>query len=307
MKTVICLMGPTAVGKSDVALQIASQIPSEIISVDSAMVYRGMDIGTAKPTPAEQALVKHHLIDINDPTNPYSAAKFVQDAGQAINSIFQQNKYPLLVGGTMLYFKALQQGLSFLPSADHAIRLKLSEEALEIGWAAMHDRLQSIDPQLAKKISANDPQRIQRALEVYEITKQAPSALFEKDKTDRSSFHFINIAIVPENRILLHEKIATRFTKMLELGLLSEVEALFTRGDLHTDLPAIRSVGYRQAWSYLAGEINFETMVERSIIATRQLAKRQFTWLRQWPELHTFTNTDKNLIEKILKLCKILF
>ncbi len=288
----IFLMGPTASGKTDLVIELVKNksLPVEIISVDSAMVYRGMDIGTGKPSKEELAIVPHHLIDIRDPSDPYSAADFREDALKLIVDITKRGKIPLLVGGTLLYFRALEKGLSPLPSADPIIREKLLKEAREIGWEAMHQRLAKIDPSAANRIHPNDPQRIQRALEVYEITNKPMSELF-KDKSLQVNeslqsndlnlqYKIHSFALVPRDRKFLHDRIAKRFLKMLELGLLEEVKHLFNRGDLHANLPAIRSVGYRQVWQYLAGEISYDDMVLKAMTATRQLAKRQLTWLR---------------------------
>ncbi|MGD9152917.1 MAG: tRNA (adenosine(37)-N6)-dimethylallyltransferase MiaA [Gammaproteobacteria bacterium] len=296
--SVICIMGPTASGKSKLAMQLAREINGEIISVDSALVYRGMDIGTAKPAAKELKEIPHHLINIRDPKESYSAAEFCTDARTAIKEILAKNKKPILVGGTMLYFKALQFGLDEMPSADKNIRKKISRDAEKLGWPAMHKKLQQIDPKTAKKINPNDSQRIQRALEVYELTGQPISILQTKNKTS-NEFNFINFAIKIKSRCELHQKIAERFKKMLEQGLIEEVRKLFNRGDLNPNLPSMRAVGYRQVWQYLAGEYDYETMIEKAIAATRQLAKRQLTWLKSWPDLHIIANNHSDLIKNI--------
>ncbi|WP_333606639.1 tRNA (adenosine(37)-N6)-dimethylallyltransferase MiaA [Arsukibacterium sp.] len=282
---VICLMGPTASGKTALAIALCQQLNAEIISVDSALVYRGMDIGTAKPTAAELTMAPHHLLDIRDPAGSYSAADFRQDALQLITDIHQRGKIPLLVGGTMLYFKALLEGISALPAADAAVRQQLEAEAREQGWAALHQQLANIDPVAAARIHPNDPQRINRALEVYRLTGQSLTKL-TAEKTEPFPFSVHQFAIAPTDRAILHQRIAERFMLMLEQGFEQEVQWLRQRGDLHIDLPSIRCVGYRQMWQYLDGEHSYGQMVEKGIAATRQLAKRQLTWLRGWPNLH---------------------
>jgi len=291
---VYCIMGPTASGKSHLAMEIAERFPCEIISVDSVMVYRGMDIGSAKPSLADQEKVPHHLIDIRDPSERYSAAEFAKDAAEKIKEICSRHKIPLLVGGTMLYYKALQQGLSQLPSADESVRKKMIE-SVNGDWTLLHERLQQVDPKAAEAIHPNDPQRLIRALEVYEITQQPMTVLFDQNPSilERlDDIEFVNVALSPEDRSVLHEKIEQRFDEMLAQGFLGEVEKLYVRKDLNADLPAIRAVGYRQAWEYLSGEYDLETMREKAIVATRQLAKRQLTWLRSWPNVHWMTAPD---------------
>jgi len=295
-------MGPTASGKSKIAMQLAEKLPIEIVNVDSAIVYRGMNIGTAKPAPEELAKIQHHLIDIRDPAQSYSAADFRTDALVAIKKIIARGKVPLLVGGTMLYFKALQEGLSELPSADKKIREKISAEAKQIGWQGLHQRLKKVDPKAAKKIHPNDAQRIQRALEVFMLTGKTISELCGKKKEEASLYEFINIAIAPKDRKLLHERIERRFEDMLKRGFIDEVKALYGREDLNRDLPAMRAVGYRQVWDYLAGDLDFEQMKYKAIVATRQLAKRQLTWLRSWPNVCWFDSEALNLVEEIYKL-----
>ncbi|MYM83214.1 tRNA (adenosine(37)-N6)-dimethylallyltransferase MiaA [Duganella sp. FT50W] len=284
----VAIMGPTASGKTACALAIAARIPSEIISVDSALVYRGMDIGTAKPTREELAAVPHHLIDIIDPLDAYSVAQFRKDTLRLVDEISARGKLPLLVGGTMLYFKGLADGLDDLPGADPAVRAALDEEAARLGWPAMHARLAAVDPDTAARLAPADAQRIQRALEIYTLSGKPMSELLAlRDKTELP-FELLSFALEPSDRAVLHQRIARRFDLMLEEGpdgnLITEVEALRRRGDLHLGLPSIRCVGYRQAWEYLDGTIDYPTMRETGIIATRQLAKRQLTWLRSMPE-----------------------
>ncbi|MDF2866984.1 MAG: tRNA dimethylallyltransferase [Gammaproteobacteria bacterium] len=300
--TVICLMGPTAAGKTEVAVELVNQLPCDIISVDSAMVYRGMNIGTAKPDSAVLAIAPHKLIDIRDPVEPYSAAEFCQDALNEIKKTIRVGRIPLLVGGTMLYFRALQQGLSALPSADSALRQRLSEEAAHLGWPVLHERLTQLDPASAVRIHKHDAQRIQRALEIIAITGKPLTQLYAEQKTVADNLQFINIGLVPTDRAILHARIATRFTKMLKQGFIEEVQMLRARPDLHPELPAMRAVGYRQVWDYLTGLIRFEEMQERGIIATRQLAKRQLTWLRHWPDVTWFDIENTALVRNILAI-----
>ena len=282
----VALMGPTASGKTAAALELARRVPAEIISVDSALVYRGMDIGTAKPTPAERASVPHHLIDILDPAEAYSAMQFRQDALRLVEDIHSRGKLPLLVGGTMLYFKALQDGLDELPQADPALRAQLDDEAAQYGVPALHARLATLDPATAARLKPTDSQRIQRALEIIALTGQPMSQLLARAPKTELPFALLPIALEPSDRGVLHERIAARFDPMLKTpgGLLEEVQRLRARGDLHLGLPSMRCVGYRQAWEYLDGEYDFATMREKGIAATRQLAKRQLTWLRSMPQ-----------------------
>ncbi len=302
--TIICLMGPTAAGKTDLAVKLTQHLPLEIISVDSAMVYRGMDIGTAKPGPEILALAPHRLLDIRDPSEAYSAGQFHEDALQEITAILKKDKIPLLVGGTMLYFHSLQNGLAPLPRANLKIREFILEEAKIHGWYYLHQRLQKIDPVAATRIHPNDPQRIQRALEVHEMTGQSLTALIQQQQNQTSPYHFINLVVAPTDRNQLNSNIEQRFLLMLTQGVIPEVEKLFSRKDLTADLPAIRSVGYRQIWSYLSGDLSYEEMQERSIIATRQLAKRQLTWLRSWEDSHWYASEDEQRVEKILLFLK---
>ena len=281
----VAIMGPTASGKTAAALALARVIPSEIISVDSALVYRQMNIGTAKPTPEELASVPHHLIDIIDPTESYSVAQFRADTLRLVADITARGKLPLLVGGTMLYFKGLQDGLDDLPGADPALRAALEEDAAQIGWPAMHARLQALDPVTALRLAPNDAQRIQRALEIITLSGQPMSALLALREKTALPFELASFALEPSDRAVLHARIATRFETMLANdALLDEVETLRRRGDLHPGLPSMRCVGYRQAWDYLDGRIDRAALRETGIIATRQLAKRQLTWLRSMPE-----------------------
>ena len=281
----VAIMGPTASGKTAAALEIARRIPSEIISVDSALVYREMDIGTAKPTPAELAEVPHHLIDIIDPAEAYSAMQFRQDALRLTQEIAARGKLPLLVGGTMLYFKVLRDGLDELPQADPILRAQLDEEAAQVGMPAMHARLAALDPVTAARLKPNDSQRIQRALEISLLTGQPMSSLLSQKPAEPLPFTLLPLALEPSERAVLHERIALRFDLMLQGGALErEVTALRARGDLHLGLPSMRCVGYRQMWEYLDGSIDATALREKGIAATRQLAKRQLTWLRSMPE-----------------------
>jgi tRNA dimethylallyltransferase len=282
--TIVCLMGPTACGKTAKAIQMVEQGGYEIISVDSAMVYRGMDIGTATPSEEELARAPHRLINIRDPSESYSAGDFCRDVVVEIKDILANGNTPLLVGGTMMYYHQFQKGYSELPSADEAIRQQISLEAKQLGWAAMHVKLQQIDPTTAGQLHPNDAQRISRALEIYYQTNKPLSQWHQEQTQQTSDYEFENIILAPEERAIIHERIEKRFDLMLEHGFLDEVDALYKRGDLHPDLPSIRSVGYRQAWDYLAGVCDKKTMREKAIIATRQLCKRQFTWLRRWED-----------------------
>ena len=276
---VVLLTGPTASGKSAVALELAASLPVEIVSVDSAQVYRDMDIGTAKPHAATRARVAHHLIDVIDPDQAYSAARFRADASAAIASIRARGRLPLLVGGTMLYIKALREGLSELPPADRSVRARLDARAAAVGWPALHAQLAAIDPVTAARLKPTDAQRIQRALEVYELAGRPLSALQGARQTG-DAIDFVSIALVPSDRGELHRRIEARFDHMLAAGLIGELEGLRRRYALTPGLPSMRCVGYRQAWEYLEGRIDRDTMRQRSIAATRQLAKRQLTWLR---------------------------
>jgi len=281
----VAIMGPTASGKTAAALAIAARVPAEIISVDSALVYRGMDVGTAKPSRAELASVPHHLIDILDPLDSYSVAQFRTDTLRLVGEIVARGKLPLLVGGTMLYFKGLADGLDDLPGADPAVRAELEDEAARLGWPALHARLATLDPETAARLKPNDAQRIQRALEIIRLSGRPMSALLAQRAPEVLPFELTSFALEPLDRAVLHDRIARRFDQMLEGdALLDEVEQLRRRGDLHPGLPSMRCVGYRQAWEYLDGRIDYNMMRETGIIATRQLAKRQLTWLRSMPE-----------------------
>ncbi|MGD8176026.1 tRNA (adenosine(37)-N6)-dimethylallyltransferase MiaA [Marinimicrobium sp. ARAG 43.8] len=293
---VLFLMGPTASGKTDLAVALRDHLPVELISVDSTLVYRGMDIGTAKPSPAELERAPHRLIDIRDPAQPYSAADFVADAEREIADIQRTGRIPLLVGGTMLYFKALLEGLAAMPEADPAIRADIERQAAEHGWPYIHRQLEAVDPDTAAEIHPNHSQRLSRALEVYRASGKTMSELRREQRDSaapdfQERFSVTQIAIAPRDRSVLHQRIAQRFDIMLERGLLDEVQALRARSDLHPALPAIRAVGYRQVWEYFDGldgvgeAVSPDRMRERGIIATRQLAKRQVTWLRGWPGL----------------------
>jgi tRNA dimethylallyltransferase len=284
----IFLMGPTASGKTDVALRLAEAFPLEIISVDSAVVYRGLDIGTAKPGPGDRARVRHHLIDILDPEEPYSAGRFRVDALDAMATIRGRGRVPLLTGGTMLYFRALAEGIGPMPPADAEVRAALEREAAERGLAALHAELRAVDPDAADRIHPNDPQRIQRALEVHRISGRPISAFQGEQSAEPLADRILQLAVAPGDRERLHARIADRFDAMLASGLMDEVAGLRARPTLHADLPSMRAVGYRQVWQYLEGELDAQGMRERGIIATRQLAKRQLTWLRGMRDLQWF-------------------
>ena len=299
----IALAGPTASGKTAAALAIAQRWPVEIISVDSALVYRGMDIGTAKPSAAELAQVPHHLINIRDPLQAYSAAEFVLDAERLLQEITARGRLPLLVGGTMLYFKALFDGIDPMPGADPAIRAAIEAEATQHGWPAMHAQLALVDPPTAARLQPMDTQRIQRALEVYRASGQ-PLSSFHATKDIAATAHRISattlISLEPADRAWLHERIALRFDQMLAGGFLDEVVALRTRGDLHPDLPSMRCVGYRQAWEALDGTLPMVELRDRGIFATRQLAKRQVTWLRSMPQRHIVACDAPDALQQVL-------
>ncbi len=283
----IFLMGPTASGKTDLAMAIADRLPVELVSVDSALVYRGLDIGSAKPGAAELAQYPHRLIDICDPAESYSAGDFRRDALAAMDEITAAGRIPLLVGGTMLYFRALLEGMAELPAADPAVRAEIEARAAREGWPALHAELAGVDPELAGELHPNHSVRIERGLEVYRLTGRPLSELRREQARDplTDRYRVTQLALLPRDRALLHERIERRFLRMLEHGFVDEVRALHARGDLHADLPAIRAVGYRQVWQYLAGELDYDEMVAAGIAATRQLAKRQLTWLRRWPDL----------------------
>lgn len=295
-------MGPTASGKTQLAIELVQRLPLEIISVDSAMVYRGMDIGTAKPTSDILKIAPHRLLDIRDPADPYSVAEFREDAIREIEDIISHGKTPLLVGGTMMYFRALQQGLSDLPTSDPVTREKLNQAGAAEGWPALHQRLAKIDPIAADRIHPHDSQRIQRALEVYELSGKNLTAWQGSGPSALLDYAIQNVIVSPARRALLHERIAERFSNMLSQGFIEEVKHLFERKDLNLETPAIRSVGYRQAWEYLLGNVTYEEMQEKAIVATRQLAKRQLTWLRHWREpVEWFDSESPNFIQQVAK------
>jgi len=304
----LCLVGPTAAGKTAIALELARQHGFEIISVDSALVYRGMDIGSGKPDPATLAELPHHLVDIRDPAEPYSAAEFRADAFKAAQDIIDRGKRPLFVGGTMLSFKVLREGLASMPEADAGIRRQIQALADARGWPAVHARLAEVDPVAAARIHPTDPQRLMRALEVFEVTGKTLTAHHEAGKKSANILpdylsNLVFVAIHPADRAVLHEQITTRFHQMLAGGFIDEVKSLYERGDLHRELPAMRSVGYRQAWDFLAGRYDETAMTDKAIAATRQLAKRQLTWLRSWPELHRIEADCGSESEKIVNNC----
>lgn len=296
---VICLMGPTASGKTALAMALHDALPCDIISVDSALVYRDMDIGTAKPTAEELAKYPHRLINLIDASESYSAADFCRDALVEIEKIRANNRIPLLVGGTMMYFKSLIDGISPLPAADVKIRQGIADEAEQFGWESIHQQLASVDPVSAERIHKNDPQRLMRALEVYRLTGKSITDL-TKVKGERLSGDVLQFAISPKERKDLHGRIALRFEQMIEQDFESEVVKLKQRDDLHENLPAIRCVGYRQMWEYLDGEVDHDEMVFKGICATRQLAKRQLTWLRNWPNLQWLHMEDENNLKLIM-------
>jgi tRNA dimethylallyltransferase len=285
---IFCLMGPTASGKTDMACELVDHFPLEIISVDSAMIYRGMNIGTAKPDLKTLTEAPHHLIDILDPPESYSAATFCNDVSRLSKLIISRGKIPLLVGGTMMYFRALQEGLSELPQADETIRKELMQKATEKGWAFMHQNLMKIDTISAQRIHPNDTQRVLRALEVYHLTGKPLSEGLQADKKT-ADIHFVNLMLMPSDRAWLHQRIESRFETMLSQGLVEEVKDLLKQWPLTEAHPSMRTVGYRQVLSYLRGDYDYATLRAKGVAATRQLAKRQLTWLRHWPESHSFS------------------
>jgi len=295
------LMGPTASGKTDLALELCDNLPCEIISVDSALIYRGMDIGTAKPSASELKKAPHKLIDILDPAQSYSVAEFRKDALSAMHDITARGSIPLLVGGTMMYYKALIEGLSPLPESDQSVRKTIQENADTSGWQVLHQQLAQIDPTSAKRIHPNDPQRLMRALEVYLLTNRSMTDLMAT-RSDPIPYNVKQFCIAPDERKVLHQRIAQRFKLMLDTGFQAEVAGLRDRGDLHLNLPSIRCVGYRQMWQYLDGDFDFDTMCEKSIAATRQLAKRQLTWLRNWENIHPLDTFSSDNLSKVIKL-----
>jgi tRNA dimethylallyltransferase len=281
----IFVMGPTASGKTDLAIALQAHFPVELINVDSAQVYRQLDIGSAKPDRATLEKAPHHLIDIRDPVDPYSAADFLKDATRVMAEITARGNIPLLVGGTMLYFKVLLEGLSKMPEANPQIRDQIQQQADSEGWPAVYKQLQAVDPETAAGLHPNHSQRIQRALEVYLLTGVPMSTLRREENIGGIADQYATkqLALIPVNRKLIHQRIEDRFKRMMAQDFESEVQALYQRGDLHAELPAIRSVGYRQIWQYLDGQCSLDEAVEKAIVATRQLAKRQITWLRNWP------------------------
>jgi tRNA dimethylallyltransferase len=304
-----CLLGPTASGKTAAALALAARRPVEIISVDSALVYREMDIGTAKPTAEERALAPHHLIDIVDPAESYSAAQFRDDTLRLVGEIRARGRLPLLVGGTMLYYKALTQGLNDLPAADAEVRATLDADAARDGWPALHERLATIDPLTAARLAPNDSQRIQRALEVFMLTGQPMSMLLAapaRNDDAASAWRFVPVALEPAERGVLHARIEQRFDAMLAQGFVDEVVKLRARGDLLPEMPSMRCVGYRQVWEYLDGAVDYRTMRDRGIFATRQLCKRQLTWLRSMPERQVVDCCDPHATARVVRLIETL-
>ncbi|MCE5981029.1 tRNA (adenosine(37)-N6)-dimethylallyltransferase MiaA [Pseudomonas sp. LF19] len=307
----IFLMGPTAAGKTDLAIELTKVLPCELISVDSALVYRGMDIGTAKPSKEILAAHPHRLIDILDPAESYSAADFRRDALEAMADITARGKIPLLVGGTMLYYKALLEGLADMPAADPQVRAELEDEVQRLGLHALHQQLAAVDPESAARIHPNDPQRLIRALEVYRVSGLTMTSHRQRQSAESSAagtsaagqlpYTVASLAIAPTDRHVLHERIALRFGQMLEQGFVDEVRLLRARSDLHAGLPSIRAVGYRQVWDHLDGKLTSVEMQERGIIATRQLAKRQFTWLRSWADLHWLDSLACDNLSRTLK------
>lgn len=301
LPSAIFVMGPTASGKTALAMELVKRLPVEIIGVDSGQIYRGMDIGSAKPDAEILRVAPHRLIDIRDPDESYSAGEFCEDALREMREITAAGRIPMLVGGTMLYFRSLEHGLSPLPSADEAVRAELEAQASERGWAAMHAKLAEIDPVAGARIHPNDPQRIQRALEVFEVTGSTLTELTAAQVKEPLPYQLCKLAIAPKEREVLRERIALRFHEMIEQGFIEEVEALYARGDLNLDMPSMRSVGYRQIWHYIEGKYSRYEAIERGIIASRQLAKRQMTWLRSDSNVHWFDSTKVNLLDSVLK------
>ena len=304
-KQCLAIMGPTASGKSQLSMQLAEELPVEIISVDSALIYRGMDICTAKPTQAELDFVPHHLINTHDATETYSASEFVDDVNRLVKEIFDRECLPVLVGGTMMYFNALQQGMSDLPSADEKVReywLNIWNETPEL----LHEKLLDIDPVSAERIHKNDPQRLVRAIEVYELTGKTLTEFRAEPKKGLPDFELIKIALIPEDRTKLHRQIEQRFLTMIDSGFLQEAKGLFERGDLNEDMTSIRSVGYRQAWLFMMGEYDYETFIEKGFVATRQLAKRQLTWLRKEPDITVIDPYETTLSQRVEQALALL-
>ena len=305
-KQCLALMGPTASGKSQLSMDLAKVLRIEIISVDSALIYRQMDIGTAKPSAEEMLAVPHHLINTHDPLEAYSASEFVEDVHLLVEAIFARGNLPVLVGGTMMYYNALQQGMNDLPPADEAIRTSL-QAIWQENPESLHERLTEIDPVSALRIHPNDPQRVIRALEVFDVSGKTLTELRAEPKANLTAFKLIKVALIPEDRARLHKQITKRFDIMLESGFLQEVKTLYERGDLDADMTSMRSVGYRQAWLFLEGEYDYETFVYKGLVATRQLAKRQLTWLRKETDLTVidpYKTTAEVRLDKLLTLLK---
>lgn len=335
----IFLMGPTASGKTDLAIELTRHLPCDIISVDSALIYKGMDIGTAKPSAEELALAPHRLIDIVDPSESYDVARFYHDALVEMKEITAKGRIPLLVGGTMMYFRILRDGIAGLPAADEAVRQQILAEAEEKGWPALHAQLEKVDPEAAARIKPTDPQRLQRAIEVFRVSGKTMTQIWAAQKnkyelpknngqdtpqeskvskqTGKASkadytrmeaglspipYRIVNLAIAPLERKALHERIAIRFRQMVDKGFQAEVESFYTSEGMRSDMPSMRCVGYRQMWDYLEGKLDHEEMIERGIIATRQLAKRQLTWLRSWPDVNWLETGDKDALQQALKI-----
>jgi tRNA dimethylallyltransferase len=300
---VVCVLGPTAAGKTQIACELVREFDLEIISVDSAQIYRGMDIGTAKPTPAELAEFPHRLIDIRDPWESYSAAEFCTDAAVAIREIHALGRVPLLVGGTMLYFQALQQGLADLPSADESLRRALDKRAATEGWEALHAELATLDPVAAARLKPTDRQRIQRALEICLLTGE-PASVLQQNNRRPIEAEYLNIGLIPADRSALHARLAQRLEVMRAAGLLAEVRALSELPGMHADVPAMRSVGYRQLWQCVAGELAEDEASAKALVATRRLAKRQMTWLRSWPNLNVIDSFAPDAMDKARSLVR---
>jgi len=315
----IFLMGATAAGKTDLAVELTKKLPCDIISVDSALIYRGMDIGTAKPDKEVLTGAPHRLIDIIEPTESYSVAQFYQDALREMNEITAAGRIPLLVGGTMMYFRILREGIAALPSADENVRKKIVSDAEEHGWPYVHAQLAEVDPEAAQRIKPTDPQRLQRALEVYRVSGRTMTQLWEEQKnptgkkghsayTESDSglppvpFDVVSLAIGPSDRSVLHQRIEQRYHLMLKAGFIDEVKKFHGAEDMHSDLPSMKCVGYRQVWDYLDNKLSYDEMLERGIIATRQLAKRQLTWLRRWPNLQQLETNDSKVLAKALEI-----
>ena len=301
----VFLMGPTASGKTALAIELIKTAPFEIISVDSALIYKDMDIGTAKPDAETLAVAPHRLISFLDPAETYSVGDFRQDALREMADITAKGKIPLLVGGTMMYFKILKEGMAKLPPADERIRAEIEALADKAGWEAVHQALQQVDPESAERLHPTDPQRLERALEVFRLTGKPLSQWHREQEVEAFPYQLCELAICPQDRKVLHERIALRFHQMLAQGFKAEVEALYQRSDLNDSLPAIRAVGYRQMWDCLLGKLSYDEMIERGIIATRQLAKRQITWLRGWQNLHWLDSEDPKILEKTLKILTV--